>query len=83
MFSKRNGLKKYRILRNLSQNQLAKLSGVKLRSIQCYEQGDIGIRNDQAKTLYALARVLDCTMEELIQYFFNLPVKNGSILFSV
>ncbi len=55
------------MLRNLSQKQLAELSGVKLRSIQCYEQGDIDIRNAQAKTLYALAKVLDCTIEKLIQ----------------
>ena len=52
---------------NLSQKQLAALSGVKLRSIKCYEQGDIDIRNAQAETLYALAKVLDCSIEDLIK----------------
>lgn len=60
-------LKRIRRLRNLSQKQLADLSGVKLRSIQCYEQGDININNAQAETLYALAKVLDCTIEDLMQ----------------
>lgn len=60
-------LKRFRVLRNLSQKQLADLSGVKLRSIQCYEQGDIPIQNAQAETLYALAKVLDCTIEDLIR----------------
>lgn len=60
-------LKRLRQLRNLSQKQLAQLSGVKLRSIQCYEQGDIDIKNAQGETLYALAKVLDCSIEDLLQ----------------
>lgn len=60
-------LKAIRTMRNLSQKQLANLSGVKVRSIQCYEQGDIDIRNAGAQTLYALAKTLDCTIEDLIK----------------
>lgn len=60
-------LKRIRQLRNLSQKQLSLLSGVKLRSIQCYEQGDIDIKNAQGETLYALAKTLDCTIEDLMQ----------------
>lgn len=67
LFPSESPLKRFRILRNLSQKQLADLSGVKLRSIQCYEQGDIPIQNAQAETLYALAKVLDCTIEDLIR----------------
>ena len=66
-FPAESALKRYRNLRNLSQKQLAALSGVKLRSIKCYEQGDIDIRNAQAETLYALAKVLDCFIEDLIK----------------
>lgn len=62
-----SALKRIRLLRNLSQKQLADLSGVKLRSIQCYEQGDINIHNAQAETLRALAKVLDCTIGDLLQ----------------
>lgn len=60
-------LKRIRQLRNLSQKQLSLLSGVKLRSIQCYEQGDIDIKNAQGETLYALAKTLDCSIEDLLQ----------------
>ena len=66
-FSKGTSLKKYRMKRNLSQNELAILSGVKLRSIQCYEQGDIDIKNAKVETIYALSKALDCTIEELIK----------------
>ena len=53
--------------RKLSQKQLAELSNVKLRNIQCYEQGDIDIANAKAETLYALAKVLDCSIEDLLK----------------
>ena len=62
-----NPLKTIRLERHLSQSQLSKLSGVKLRNIECYEQGDIDIKNARAETLYALAKVLDCTIEYLIK----------------
>lgn len=67
LFPTESALKRYRILRGLSQKQLADLSGVKLRSIQCYEQGDIDMAKAQADTLYALAKTLDCTIEDLIR----------------
>lgn len=67
LFPTDSPLKRLRQLRNLSQKQLSLLSGVKLRSIQCYEQGDIDIRNAQGETLYALAKVLDCSIEDLLQ----------------
>ena len=67
LFPAESSLKRIRLLRNLSQKQLSDLSGVKLRSIQCYEQGDINISNAQAETLYALAKVLDCSIEDLLK----------------
>jgi len=67
LFPRENTLKRIRMLRKLSQKQLSVLSGVKLRSIECYEQGDIGIHNAKAETLLALAKVLDCTIEDLLQ----------------
>lgn len=60
-------LKRIRTLRKLSQSQLAKLSGVKLRTIQSYEQGDIDIAKAQGEILYSLAKALDCTIEELLK----------------
>ena len=66
LFPSESSLKRIRLQRQLSQKQLAELSKVKLRSIQCYEQGDIDIANAKAETLYALAKALDCTIEDLL-----------------
>lgn len=67
LFPKVSALKAIRKMRKLSQKELSTLSGVKLRSIQCYEQGDIDIRSAGAETVYALAKTLDCTVEDLIK----------------
>lgn len=66
LFPKVPALKRIRQLRKLTQKQLSVLSGVKLRSIQAYEQGDNDIQKAQAETLYLLAKTLDCTIEELL-----------------
>ena len=60
-------LKIIRESRGLSQSELAKLSGVNLRSIQMYEQKINNIDKAQAGTLYKLSRVLGCTIEELLE----------------
>lgn len=61
-----NKLKEKRMQRKLSQSQLAKESGVSLRMLQKYEQGDRDIKKAQAETVYKLAKALNCKMEELI-----------------
>lgn len=60
-------LKKIREARGLSQQELSDLSGVKIRSIQLYEQKVNDIDKAQAQTLYKLARVLGCNMEDLLE----------------
>ena len=50
----------------LSQSQLAELSGVNLRSLQYYEQGAKDVNKAAAETVFALARALGCTMEDLL-----------------
>lgn len=50
-----------------SQSQLAKMSGVRLRSIQMYEQRQKDINKAQASTLLRLSRVLHCSMEDLME----------------
>jgi len=67
LVSQESSLKRIRKERRLSQVQLAQLSGVKLRNIQCYEQGDVDIGNAKAESLYAIAKALDCTIEELLK----------------
>ena len=59
-------LKRLRLSRSLSQSQLALVSGVKIRSIRAYEQGDLDICRAQYDTLRALAGALSCTVEELL-----------------
>lgn len=60
-------LKKLRESRGLSQTELAKISGVSLRSIQMYEQRVNDIDKAQAHTIYKLSRVIGCSMEDLLE----------------
>lgn len=60
-------LRKIRESRQLSQSELAKLSGVNIRSIQLYEQRVNDIDKAQAQTLYKLSRVLGCSVEDLLE----------------
>ena len=60
-------LKKLRESRGLSQAELAKISGVSLRSIQMYEQRVNDIDRAQAQTVYKLSRTIGCAMEDLLE----------------
>ena len=60
-------LKVLRKKKGLSQQELAALSGVPVRTIKAYEQGSVDIAKAQADTLYALSDILGCSIEDLIQ----------------
>ena len=60
-------LKRIRTAYGCTQAELAKRSGVSLRSIQMYEQRNKDINKASAETLLRLSRVLGCTMEDLIE----------------
>ena len=60
-------LKVMRESRGLSQSELAKESGVKLRNIQMYEKRINNIDWAQAQTVYKLARVIGCIVEDLLE----------------
>lgn len=51
----------------LSQRMLAELSGVPMRTIQQYEQRQKNINKAQAECLVLLAKVLCCTVDDLIE----------------
>lgn len=51
---------------HMSQSQLAKKSGVDLRSIQAYECGARDINNAKVVTVLQLAEALDCDVYEII-----------------
>ena len=60
-------LKSIRESRQLTQDELAKLSGVSKRMIQLYEQKANDIDKAQAQTLYKLSRTLGCSIEDLLE----------------
>jgi DNA-binding transcriptional regulator YiaG len=63
--SNANTLKTLRKQSHLTQKGLAELSGVSLRMIQAYEQGDQNILKAEAQTIFALSRVLGCAPEAI------------------
>lgn len=66
MLPKNSKIKQLRKQSHLSQMELSILSNVPIRTIKAYEQGTVDIAKGQAETLYSLAKVLGCTIEDLI-----------------
>ena len=66
-FYKDTNLKRFRTSYGCSQSELAKLSGVSLRSIQMYEQRNKDINKASADTLYRISKALGCKIEDLIE----------------
>lgn len=60
-------LRQRRTNRGLSQAELASQSGVNIRNIQQYEQRVKDVNHAAANTLLALARVLGCRIEDLLE----------------
>ena len=60
-------LKRIRTAYGITQSELAKMADVSLRSIQMYEQRNKDINKASAETIYRIAKVLGCAMEELIE----------------
>lgn len=64
--AERHGLKAARAHAGLTQRELAALSGVKLRSVQLYEQGQMDIDKASVSTVRALAGALGCRIDDLV-----------------
>lgn len=60
-------LKLYRKKLGYSQNEVAIASGVPLRTLQQYEQGQKNINNAKVEYVVSLARVLGCRVEDLLE----------------
>ena len=60
-------LKRFRTIYGCTQAELSERSGVSLRSIQMYEQRNKNINKASADTVYSLAKVLGCTIEDLME----------------
>jgi len=61
-----NNLKHYRKKAGLTQAQLAEKVGISHRTLQDYEQGQKPLEKAAAITVLNMARILDCTVEDLI-----------------
>lgn len=64
--SKDHPLKKMRVLNGLSQSRLAEASGIPVRTIQQYEQGQKDLSKARAEYLIALSRALNCDPAKLL-----------------
>ena len=64
---KDTNLKRIRNAYGCTQAELAKRSGVNLRSIQMYEQRNKDINKASADALYHISKVLGCSMESLLE----------------
>lgn len=60
-------LKEIREAKGITQKALAEMSGVNPRTVQNFEQGKADINKAAVIKVYALAKVLDCTIEDLIE----------------
>lgn len=60
-------LKRFRGYAGMTQSELARQSGVSLRSIQMYEQRHKDINKASVETVYRLAKVFNCAVEDLLE----------------
>ena len=60
-------LKRIRTTNGCSQSELARRSGVSLRSIQMYEQRNKDINKASVESLYRISKTLGCTIEDLVE----------------
>lgn len=61
-----NPLKTARTTAGMTQKELAEASGISLRSIRAYEQGQLSLRNAESETASTLSRILGCPASLLI-----------------
>ena len=66
-FFPETNLKRIRTAYGCTQAKLAKRSGVNLRSIQMYEQRNKDINKASVESVYRMAKVLGCTIEDLME----------------
>ena len=66
-YFKETNLKRIRASYGYSQAELARQSGVSLRSIQMYEQRRKDINKASVETIYSLAKALGCEIEDLME----------------
>ena len=59
-------LKQARIKAGLTQSQLAEATGLNLRTLQCYEQGNKKIEHAKLETILKICNVLNSDMADIM-----------------
>jgi transcriptional regulator with XRE-family HTH domain len=62
----KSNLKKMRIRKGFTQDNLSELSGVNIKSIASYEQNDNKFNTASVSTVFKLANALGCEIEDLL-----------------
>ena len=65
-------LQELRLSRNLSQSELAKLSGVNVRTLQDFDQGRKSLANAKGEMIYRLSHALCCSFDELVSDYISI-----------
>ena len=60
-------LKKVRLEKQMTQQNLASIAGVPIRTIQQYEQRQKSINKASAETVYLLAEALGCDIKDILE----------------
>lgn len=61
-----NNIKRIRTEKELTQNQLSRITGVSIKNIQKYESGEVDVNNVSAITLLKIATALGCEIKDLL-----------------
>ena len=61
-----SNLKKLRMMRKLTQDELSSLSGVNIKSLSAYEQQPEKLSTASITTVYKLSQALNCDMMDII-----------------
>ena len=65
-----SNLKKVRMLRKLTQDELAALSEVNIKSLSAYEQQPEKLSNASMTTVYKISQALNCDVMDIINREF-------------
>lgn len=65
--SYKSKLKKIRVSSGMTQNELAELSGINIKSIASYEQSPEKINHASVESVYILSDCLNCSIEDLVE----------------
>lgn len=63
----KSNLKRLRVSKGFTQQDIAELSGINIKSIASYEQDPVKINKASVETVYSLADSLGCDISDIIE----------------